>query len=49
MLTNLNALMQYAQEHKMAIGSFNGPTLESARAALEAAQEQGEELLADYQ
>ena len=41
MLTNLNELMKYAQEHEMAIGSFNGPTLESARAALEAAQELG--------
>ena len=39
MLTNLNELMKYAQEHAVAIGSFNGPTLESARAAVEAAQE----------
>ena len=48
MLTNLNALMQYAQEHKMAIGSFNGPTLESARAAVEAAQELGVPLILQH-
>lgn len=48
MLTNLNALMQYAQEHEMAIGSFNGPTLESARAAVEAAQELGVPLILQH-
>ena len=48
MLTNLNALMQVAQEHKMAIGSFNGPTLESARAAVEAAQELGVPLILQH-
>ena len=41
MLVNLKELMRYAQEHNTAIGGFNGPTLESARAALEAAQELG--------
>ena len=39
MLVNLKELMDDAQRRGAAIGAFNGPTLESARAALEAAQE----------
>ena len=39
MLVNLKELMSIAEARHMAIGSFNGPTLESARAALEAAEE----------
>ncbi|MDO4741673.1 MAG: class II fructose-bisphosphate aldolase [Eubacteriales bacterium] len=39
MLANLNELMRYAEEKQVAIGAFNGPTLESARAALEAAEQ----------
>ena len=31
MLLNLKELMQYAEARDMAIGAFNGPTLESAR------------------
>ncbi|MBQ7826493.1 MAG: class II fructose-bisphosphate aldolase [Clostridia bacterium] len=38
MLVNLKELMIYAQQRGIAIGGFNGPTLESARAAVEAAQ-----------
>ena len=41
MLVNLSDLMRIAEERQIAIGAFNGPTLESARAALEAAQELG--------
>lgn len=38
MLVNLSDLMRIAEERQIAIGAFNGPTLESARAALEAAE-----------
>lgn len=38
MLVNLTDLMRIAEERRIAIGAFNGPTLESARAALEAAE-----------
>ena len=38
MLVNLTDLMRIAEDRQIAIGAFNGPTLESARAALEAAE-----------
>ena len=38
MLVNLTDLMRIAEERQIAVGAFNGPTLESARAALEAAE-----------
>lgn len=39
MLTDMKQLLNYAETHSCAVGGFNGPTLESARAALEAAEE----------
>lgn len=48
MLVNLKELMEYAQEHGVAIGGFNGPTLESARAALEAAETLGVPLILQH-
>lgn len=38
MLVSLTELMRIAEERQIAVGAFNGPTLESARAALEAAE-----------
>ena len=48
MLTNLKNLMDYAQSHQLAVGGFNGPTLESARAAVEAAEEIGVPLVLQH-
>ena len=38
MLVNLSELMHIAETRRIAVGAFNGPTLESAVAALEAAE-----------
>ena len=48
MLVNMKELLNFAQQRGMAIGAFNGPTLESARAALEAAQEMGVPLILQH-
>ena len=39
MLTNLNEVLKYAQQHKCAIGAFNTPTLEAIRAIIDNAEE----------
>lgn len=39
MLTNLTNVLKYAEENKIAIGSFNTPNLESVMAVIEAAEE----------
>ena len=39
MLVDLNTVMAYAEDHKIAIGSFNVPNLESIQAVTEAAEE----------
>jgi len=39
MLTNLTNILRYAEEKKIAIGSFNTPNLESTMAVIEAAEE----------
>ena len=41
MLVNLKELLEIAESRSMAVGAFNGPTLESARAALDAAESLG--------
>lgn len=41
MLVNLKELLAIAESRSMAVGAFNGPTLESARAALDAAESLG--------
>ena len=48
MLTDMKSLLSYAEEHSCAIGGFNGPTLESAQAALEAAEELGMPLILQH-
>ena len=48
MLVNLKELMTYAEARGMAIGGFNGPTLESARAAMEAAESLGVPLILQH-
>ena len=48
MLVTLKELMTIAESRQMAIGSFNGPTLESARAALEAAETLGLPLILQH-
>jgi fructose-bisphosphate aldolase class II len=39
MLVNLKEILEYAETHNCAIGSFNTPTLESLHAVIEAAEE----------
>ena len=48
MLVNLRDITAIAEQNNMAIGAFNSPSLESARAAIDTAEKLGYPVIIDH-